>query len=128
MHAILRERQQRDAGQQKDNRQCREQNIERDFVGSLLPLGPFDQRDHAIEKRFAGVRADAARSTNPKDARAAGDAAAVATAFADHGALSPVMALSSTEAMPSITSPSAGTWSPASTRMTSPLRSAVAET
>ena len=43
------------------------------------------------------------------------------------GALSPVMALSSTEAMPSITSPSAGTWSPASTSTTSPLRSVVAE-
>src|SRR5215469_1805107 len=38
------------------------------------------------------------------------------------GALSPVMALSLTEATPSITSPSAGTKSPASTSTTSPLR------
>ena len=38
------------------------------------------------------------------------------------GALSPVMALSSTEATPSITSPSPGMMSPASTSTTSPLR------
>ena len=40
------------------------------------------------------------------------------------GALSPVTALSFTEATPSITSPSAGIVSPASTSTTSPLRSA----
>ena len=39
------------------------------------------------------------------------------------GALSPVMALSSTEATPSMTSPSPGMMSPASTSTTSPLRS-----
>lgn len=42
------------------------------------------------------------------------------------GADSPVMALSSTEATPSMTSPSPGTMSPASMRTTSPRRSAVA--
>ena len=41
------------------------------------------------------------------------------------GALSPVTALSSTDAIPSITSPSAGIASPTSTRTTSPFRSAV---
>jgi len=41
------------------------------------------------------------------------------------GALSPVMALSSTEAIPSITSPSAGITSPASTRNVSPCCSTV---
>ena len=44
------------------------------------------------------------------------------------GALSPVMALSFTEAMPSTTSPSAGMRSPASTRTRSSLRRAVAGT
>ena len=44
------------------------------------------------------------------------------------GALSPVMALSSTEAMPSRISPSAGTSCPASTRTTSPRLSSVAAT
>ena len=43
------------------------------------------------------------------------------------GALSPVMALSSTEAMPSITSPSLGMKSPASTTITSPWRSVAAD-
>ena len=44
------------------------------------------------------------------------------------GALSPVMALSSTEATPSTISPSHGMTSPASTRTRSPLRSVAAET
>ena len=44
------------------------------------------------------------------------------------GALSPVMADSSTLAMPSITSPSPGMMSPASTSTTSPARSMVAAT
>ena len=44
------------------------------------------------------------------------------------GALSPVMALSSTEAAPSITSPSAGMNSPASTSTTSPRASSEDET
>ena len=44
------------------------------------------------------------------------------------GALSPVIALSFTEATPSMTSPSAGMKSPASTSTTSPLRSADAAT
>ena len=42
------------------------------------------------------------------------------------GALSPVMALSSTEATPSMTSPSSGITSPASTSTTAPLRSSSA--
>ena len=44
------------------------------------------------------------------------------------GALSPVIALSSTEATPSMTSPSPGIMSPASTSTTSSLRSVAAET
>ncbi len=44
------------------------------------------------------------------------------------GALSPVMALSSTEAMPSMTSPSPGMTSPASTTTTSPRRRVAAAT
>ncbi|MNV96250.1 hypothetical protein D3C71_1912350 [compost metagenome] len=44
------------------------------------------------------------------------------------GADSPVMALSSTDAPPSITSPSQGIISPASTSTTSPLRSSSAGT
>ena len=81
--AVLRERQQRDTGEQENDRHRGQQNVERDFVRRLLPLGPFDQRDHAIQKRFAGVGGDAHDQPVGEDARAAGDAAAVAAAFAD---------------------------------------------
>ena len=105
-----------------------QQDVERDFVGRLLPLGPFDQGDHAVEERFARIGRDAHDEPVGQHACAAGDAAAVAAALADDRALSPVIALSSTEATPSITSPSAGNHSrrlPRST--TSPLRSCAAD-
>ena len=85
LHAVQRKRQQRHASQQEDNRQRREQNVQGDFVGRLLPLGPFDQGDHAIEERLAGIGADAHDQPVGEDARAAGNAAAVAAAFANHG-------------------------------------------
>ena len=44
------ERFQRDADEQKDKRQRREQNRERDFVRRFLASRAFDQRDHAVEK------------------------------------------------------------------------------
>ena len=34
----------------EDNGHAGEQDVERDLVGRLLPLGTFDQRDHAVEK------------------------------------------------------------------------------
>ena len=37
----------------------REQNVQSDFVGGLLPFGAFHQRDHAVEKRLAGARGNA---------------------------------------------------------------------
>ena len=58
-HAEHRVRLQRHHRQQEDQRQARDQNIERDFVGRLLALGAFHQRDHAIQERFAGVGRDA---------------------------------------------------------------------
>ena len=83
LHAVLRERQQRRADEQKDDRHRRQQDVERDFVRRLLPLGPFDQPDHAVEKRFARIGRDAHDQPVGQHARAAGDAAAVAAAFAD---------------------------------------------
>ena len=53
------ERLQRDHGQQKDDGEAGEQNAERDLVGRLLAGGALDQRDHAIEKSFAGIGGDA---------------------------------------------------------------------
>ena len=81
--AVFRERQQRGADEQEDDRHRGQQNVERDFVRRLLPLGAFDQRDHAVEERFARIGGDADNEPIGQDARAAGDAAAVAAAFAD---------------------------------------------
>ena len=51
----------RNDGQQKDDGQAGEKNIQRDLVGSFLALGAFDQLDHAIEERLAGIRRDLTR-------------------------------------------------------------------
>ena len=40
-------------GQQEDDRQAGQQDVECDLVRRLLPLGPLDQGDHAIEERLA---------------------------------------------------------------------------
>ena len=47
------ERFQRDADEQKDERQRGEQNRERDFVRRFLTARAFDQRNHAVEKTAA---------------------------------------------------------------------------
>ena len=88
LHAIERKRQQRDAGDQEDDRHRREQDVEGDLVRRLLPLGAFDQGDHAVEKGFAGVGGDAHDEPVGEDARAAGDALRSPPALADdRGAL-----------------------------------------
>ena len=81
--AEQRKRQQRHADQQEDDRHAGQQDVQGDFVGRLLPLGPFDHGDHAIQKRLAGIGRDAHDQPVGEHARAAGDAAAVAAAFAD---------------------------------------------
>ena len=88
------------------------------FRSAFSALGPFDERDHAVEKRFPRIGRDADQQPVREQSRAARHTTPVAAAFADHGVLSPVMALSSTDATPSITSPSAGIRSPAATRTT----------
>ena len=50
------ERLQRDDGDQEHDRQPGEQDVERDLVRRLLPLGALDQRDHAIQEGLARVR------------------------------------------------------------------------
>ena len=106
----------------------RQQDVERDFVGGLLPLGAFDHRDHAVEERFAGIGGDAHDQPVGQHARAAGDAAAVAAAFADHrcalagdGAF-----VDRGDAFDHLAV--GGDLSPASTSTTSPLRRSSAET
>ncbi len=80
---VDRERLQRDDGEQKDDGQAGEQDVQRDLVRRLLPLGAFDQRDHAVEKRLAGIRGDADLDLVGEHACAAGDGGAVAAGLAD---------------------------------------------
>ena len=60
-----------------------EQDVERDLVGRLLPLGALDQRDHAVEEGRAGRGGDAHADPVGQHLRAAGDRRAVAAGFAD---------------------------------------------
>ncbi len=50
------EARERDHRDQEDQRQARQQDRQRDLVRRLLPLGAFDQRDHAVDEGFAGLR------------------------------------------------------------------------
>ena len=61
-----------------------QQDGERDLVRRLLPLGAFDQRDHAVEEGVAGRGGDAHLDPVGDHGRAAGDRRAVAAGFADH--------------------------------------------
>ena len=89
LNGIFGIRRQRDNGQQENQRQAGDQDVERDFVGRLLPHGAFHQRDHAVQERFAGIGGDADLDVVGEDLRAAGDGAAIAAGFAnDRRALS----------------------------------------
>ena len=79
------ERLERDADQQKDKRQRREQNCQRNFVRRLLALRAFHQRNHPIEKAVALFHGDSNNNAVAQHACAAGDSAAVAAAFANDG-------------------------------------------
>ena len=102
----MREGQQRAQCQQENNRQRGQQNVQRNLVGRLLAFGAFDHADHAIQKAFAGVGRDA--HDEPIGEHRVPPVTALRSPPLSRmtGALSPVMALSSTEATPSITSPS----------------------
>ncbi len=82
-HGIERERMQGGDGQQEDEREAGDQNVESDFVGRFLALRAFDQRNHFVEKCFAGVGGDADLDLVGEDFGAAGNGAAVAAGFAN---------------------------------------------
>ena len=69
----------------EDQGERREQDVERDLVRRLAPLGPLDERDHPLEERLAGLLRDFDDDLVGGHARAAGDGAAVAAGLADHG-------------------------------------------
>ena len=120
---VHRKRLQRDHRQQKDNRQPGQQDIQRNLIRRLLPLRAFHQRDHAVQKRLAGVGRNPHHNHVAQHARSAGHRRLRSPpASRITGALSPVMADSSTDATPSITSPSPGIICPATTRTLSPTR------
>ena len=81
---VNREWLQRNHGQQEDDGQTRQQNVERDFIRSLLPLCAFDQRNHPVEEGLARIRSDAHFDHIGEHACAAGDRRAVTSSFADH--------------------------------------------
>ena len=81
--AVQPERVQRHDDEQKNDRQSGQQDAQRNFVGRLLTLRAFDQCDHAIEEGLAGVGGDLHLDPVGDDRGAAGDAAAIAAAFAN---------------------------------------------
>ena len=71
------------ADEQKNECERGEQNRERDFVRRFLALRAFHERDHAVEKAVALVHRDPNDDAVAQHARAAGDRAAIAAAFAN---------------------------------------------
>ena len=73
-----------DDDDQEDQRQAGEEDVERDLVRGLAPLGALDQGDHLVEEALAGLLGDFDDDPVRKDPGAAGDRAAIATRLADH--------------------------------------------
>ena len=119
---------QRDASEQKDERETGEQNIERDLVGVFCRSAPSTRAIMRSRKDSPGLAV--MRTTIRSDSTFVPPVTAERSPPLSRmtGADSPVMADSSTDAMPSITSPSPGMISPASTTTVSPLRGADAGT
>ncbi len=80
---VDRKRLQRDHRHQEHDGQAGQQDVERDLVRRLLPLGAFDERDHAIEERVARVGRDLDLDPVRQHARAAGDRRSIAAGLAD---------------------------------------------
>ena len=76
--ANSRERPQGDDDDQEDQRQPGEQDVERDLVRRLAPLGALDEGDHAVEEALARLLGDLDDDPVGEHPRAAGDRAAVA--------------------------------------------------
>jgi hypothetical protein len=73
----------RDRREHEDDGQADQEDIERDLVRRLLPLGAFDQPDHAVEEGRAERGSDAHFDPVGEHLRAAGDSRTVAAGFAD---------------------------------------------
>ena len=71
-------------GEHEDDGQADEEDVERDLVRRLLPLGAFDELDHAVDEGRAGRCGDAHADPVGEHLGAAGDGGAVAAGLADH--------------------------------------------
>ena len=99
--------------QQEDDRQRGEQDVQRDLVRRLLPVGALDQGDHPVDEALARLLGDLHDDPVGQHPGAAGDRGLRSPPDSRiTGADSPVIADSSTLAMPSMTSPSPGMISP----------------
>ncbi|MNF76823.1 hypothetical protein D3C84_589490 [compost metagenome] len=70
--------------QQEDQGQADQQDIQRHLVGGLLALGAFDQGDHAVQGRFAGIAGDADQQPVGDQPGIAGHCRAITTGLTDH--------------------------------------------
>ena len=68
---------------QEDDGQDGQQDGEGDFVGGLLPVGPFHQTDHAVQEGVAALGGDADHDAVREDFGAAGDSGAVSSRLPD---------------------------------------------
>ena len=82
---IFRDRPQRDTDDQEDDGQSRQQDRQRQLVRGLLALGPFDERDHAIDEGRARRGRDSDLDEVGQHRRSAGDGRSVAAGLADDG-------------------------------------------
>lgn len=70
--------------QQEDQGQADQQDVQRHFVGGLLPLGAFHQGDHPVQGRLARVGADTYQQPVGHHLGVAGHRRAIAAGLADH--------------------------------------------
>ena len=80
---VDRERLQGRRGGQEDDGQAREQDVERDLVGRLLPAGALDESDHPVDEALARLGGDLDDDAVGEHLGAAGDRAAVAAGLPD---------------------------------------------
>ena len=70
-------------GDQEDDRQRGQQDVQRDLVRRLLPVGALDQGDHPVDEGLAGLLGDLDDDPVGQHLRAAGHRRAVAAGLAD---------------------------------------------
>ena len=81
---VVAERLEGDHDRQEDDGEDRQQDGQGDLVGRLLPVGPLDQGDHAVEEGVAALRGDPDHDAVGEHLGPAGHRGAVAAGLADH--------------------------------------------